>query len=146
MASPPRITLDANVFVASVVAGEQFADECREIIRRVASEYTLCEPSVVYVEVLGALGRRVSGALAERVSVELGGLLDLYPVVTCDRDFCLRAYPLCRRFGVYSVDSLYLGAAIESGATLVSLDRRDFVDRVNRHNPPVRVVHVSDFL
>ncbi len=146
MSSLPRLTLDANVFVASVVSGEPFSEECREVIRRAVSEYVLCEPSVVYVEALGALSRRVSPGLVEKARVELGALLDSYPTVVCDRAFCLRAFPHCRRFGVYSVDSLYLEAAIESGATLVSLDGRDFVDRVKRNDPPIKALHVSEFL
>jgi predicted nucleic acid-binding protein len=139
------LTLDSNVFVAAIKEDEPFSEECREVLRVADEMYMLHEPSVVFAEVLGTLGRRVGLDVAESAGEKLDRMFGsgLY---VCDRAFCLRAYPLCERYGIYSVDALYLEAAIESGATLVSLDRRDFVDRVKGNDPPVRVLHVSEFL
>ena len=55
------------------------------------------------------------------------------------------AYSLCYKYNVYSIDALYLKVALDLGAILVSLDERDFIDRVKRRNPPIEVYHVSEF-
>jgi predicted nucleic acid-binding protein len=140
------LTLDANVFVAAVRANEPFTDECQQILRRVADEFTLIEPSIVYVEVFGTLARRVGSELAEKARLELGSVLDSHVTVTCDREFCLRAYPLCHLYGVYAVDSLYLEAAVEAGSILISLDNEDFIDRIKRSKPSIKAMHISEFI
>ena len=84
--------------------------------------------------------------LAEKARVELGGVLDSHVTVTCDREFCLRAYPLCHLYGVYAVDSLYLEAAVEAGSILVSLDNEDFINRIKRSKPSIKAMHVSEFI
>ena len=61
MSSSPEkfLTLDANVFVAALKADEPYSDECSEILSQVPEGFVLVEPSIVYVEVLGTLARRV---------------------------------------------------------------------------------------
>ena len=139
------VTLDANVFVAALKGDEPYSGECVEILSRVPKGFTLVEPSIMYVEVLGTLARRVGVELAERARAMLDGMMSPLLTVACSREFCLEAFKLCHEYGVYAVDSLYLRTAIEAGSVLVSLDKEDFVDRVNLGSPPVRVLHVSDF-
>mgnify|MGYP001626265573 CR=1 FL=1 len=66
-------------------------------------------------------------------------------VLSCDAGYCRAAHRLCHEYGVYAVDALYLKAALDSGAILVPLDERDFVQRVRRRRPPIEVYHVSEF-
>lgn len=75
----------------------------------------------------------------------LDGLLDMDSLVACDRALCKSAYSLCSRYGIYAIDALYLKVADDSGATLVSLDRKDLVDKVRESDKGARVYHVSEF-
>ena len=66
------LTLDSNVFVAAIKEDEPFSEECREVLRVADGVYTLYEPSVVFAEVLGTLGRRVGrGVVKQVLSVRL---------------------------------------------------------------------------
>jgi len=141
--SKKPLTLDANVFVAALKADEPYSDVCLDILHKVPSGFTLVEPSIVYVEVLGTLARRVGLELAEKAKVELDRMLNPLLVVDCDREFCFKSYTLCRDYGIYAVDSLYLGTALEAESILVSLDKEDFVDRIVDKSPPITVLHVS---
>jgi len=142
----PRIlTLDANVFIAALKADEKYSKECADILRKLPGNFVLAEPSIVYQEVCGTLARRVSIDVARRAEKFLDSVLHPKLVFECDRSFCKAAYSLCYKYNVYSIDALYLKVALDLGAILVSLDERDFIDRVKRRNPPIEVYHVSEF-
>ena len=139
------LTLDANVFVAALKGDEEYSDECAEILHKLPGRFVLVEPSVIYQEVCGTLARRVGPALARRAEKLLNAILHPRLVLACDASFCKAAYILCYNYNIYSVDALYLKAALDAGAILVSLDKRDFIDRVKRRNPPIEVYHVAEF-
>jgi predicted nucleic acid-binding protein len=145
MSSNKFLTLDANVFVAALKADEPYSERCSEILSRVPGGFALVEPSIVYVEVLGALARRVGLGLADKAKAELERMVNPLLTIACNREFCLKAYALCHEYDVYAVDSLYLETALEADSTLVSLDGEDFVDRVRLRSPPIEVLHVSEF-
>ncbi|MCJ7574417.1 type II toxin-antitoxin system VapC family toxin [Candidatus Bathyarchaeota archaeon] len=145
MSSSKFLTLDANVFVAALKADEPYSERCSEILSRVPGGFALVEPSIVYVEVLGALARRVGLGLADKAKAELERMVNPLLTIACNREFCLKAYALCHEYDVYAVDSLYLETALEAESTLVSLDGEDFVDRVRLRSPPIEVLHVSEF-
>ncbi len=140
-----RLTLDANVFVAALRKGEPYQRDCASIIRGIPTRHLLVEPSILYQEVCGTLARRVGLEAAESAMRHLDGLLDMDSLVACDRAFCKSAYSLCSRYGIYAIDALYLKVADESGATLVSLDKKDLVDKVREKDKGARVYHVSEF-
>ena len=139
------LTLDANVFTAALKADERYSEECATILRKVPGNFVLAEPSIVYQEVCGTLARRVSIDVARKTEKLLD--LILHPKLTfkCDRNFCKTAYSLCHEYNIYSIDALYLKVALDLKSILVSLDKRDFMDRVKRKNPPIEVYHVSEF-
>jgi len=145
MSSSKFLTLDANVFVAALKADEPYSEKCSEILSRVPGGFALVEPSIVYVEVLGALARRVGLGLADKAKAELERMVNPLLTIACNREFCLKAYALCHEYDVYAVYSLYLETALEAESTLVSLDGEDFVDRVRLRSPPIEVLHVSEF-
>jgi len=101
--SEKLLTLDANVFVAALKADEPYSVECSEILSQVPRGFVLVEPSIVYVEVLGTLARRVGVELAERAKAELDRMVNPLLTVTCNREFCLKAYDLCHEYNVYAV-------------------------------------------
>lgn len=143
--SRQRLTLDANVFIAALRRGEPHQQDCASIIREIPKRYTLVEPSILYQEVCGTLARTVSLGAAESAASHLDGLLDVNFLTACDRAFCKSAYSLCSKYGIYATDALYLKVANESGAVLVSLDKKDLVDRVRRRDAGAQVFHVSEF-
>jgi len=63
----------------------------------------------------------------------------------CDINLCKAAYTLCQEYGVYSIDALYLKMAIDMNTILVSLDDKDFIDKVKRKKPPIEAYHPSEF-
>ena len=133
------------MFVAALKEDEPYSDECQGILQKVPDSFTLVEPSIVYVEVLGTLARRVNVALAGKARAELERMLNPLLTVDCDMDFCLKAYTLCQEYEIYAVDSLYLATAIEAGSVLVSLDREDFIDKIAARSPPIKALHVTQF-
>ena len=139
------LTLDSNVLIAALKQDEDYSDICASIIDRIPESFILCEPSIVYQEVCGTLARRVNIEVAKAAKSGLDKMIHPLMLVSCDRDFCISAYMLCREYNIYSIDALYLKVAIDRRAILVSLDREDFVERVRNANPPIEVYHASEF-
>lgn len=102
------LTLDANVFVAALKAGEKYSKKCTEILRKIPDRFILAEPSIVYQEVCGTLARRVGMDLARKAECYLDLMLHPKLVFECSSSFCKAAYALCSEYRVYSVDALYL--------------------------------------
>ena len=139
------LTLDSNVFVAAMKADEPQREKCTEIIEKVPDLFLLAEPSVVYQEVCGTLARRVGVDKADAAKEQLDLIIHPRLLFTCGKTFCVSAYHLCSEHDVYALDALYLKAAIDSGAVLVSLDKEDFVEKVRSKKAPIEVYHVSEF-
>mgnify|MGYP001138956768 CR=1 FL=1 len=139
------LTLDGNVFVAALKADEPYSDDCSKILAKVPDDFILVEPSIVYLEVLGTLARKVGVSEALVGKTMLDDMISPILLVTCDRDFCIEAFPLCSTYDVYAIDSLYLKTALDVHAILVSLDKEDFVNRIKEKAPPIEVYHVSEF-
>ncbi len=139
------LTLDSNIFVGAAKADEPYRNRCLELLKLVPDVFVLSEPSIVYQEVCGTIARRVGSSVAKEFGEKLDKFVPAELLFACDRTFCLSSYSLCSEYGIYAVDALYLGAAIGSGAFLVSLDDDDFVNKLkkNRHN--VEAYHVKDF-
>jgi len=140
------LTLDSNVLVAALKEDEVYGDICSKIVGRVPDAFILSEPSIVYQEVCGTLARRVGTETADEARRYLDLIL-MRPnlLADCDRDFCVSAYPLCSEYDVYAVDAMYLKTALDNRAILVSLDREDFIDKVNSRKPSIEAYHVSQF-
>lgn len=139
------LTLDSNVFIAALKEDEPYSRECVEILNMIPHSIILAEPSVVYQEVCGTLARRVGANVAEEAKRCLDAMIHPRLLITCDKAFCISAYPLCSEYGIYAIDALYLKTAITCKAALVSLDKEDFIDRARGKNLPIEVYHVSDF-
>ncbi|MEM4373789.1 MAG: PIN domain-containing protein [Nitrososphaerota archaeon] len=136
------LTLDSNVFIASLKADEPYSERCAEILGKVPSRFLLSEPSIVYQEVCGTLARRAGADIAEAAREQFDRIIHPRLVVNCDRAFCVSTYPLCSDHGPYAIDALYLKVALDRGAVLVSLDKENFIDKV-KHS--VEAYHVSEF-
>lgn len=142
----PVLVLDANVFIAALKKDENYSEECIDILRSVPDNYVLAEPSIIYQEVCGTLARRVDVDVAEKARVVLDKIIDPDLLIDCDRDLCVSSYLLCHEYNIYSIDALYLKVALDIDGMLVSLDKKDFVDRVKEKDPNIKIYHVADFL
>ncbi len=139
------LTLDSNVFVAALKADEPYSEKCVEIISKTPDFFLLSEPSIVYQEVCGTLARRVGRKVADAAKKHLDQIIPSRLLISCDREFCTTAYPLCSEFNIYAIDALYLKVAIDNNALLVSMDKEDFIDRVKESSYGVEAYHVSEF-
>lgn len=139
------LTLDANIFIAALKADEEYSEECINILQKIPGNFILAEPSIIYQEVCGTLARRINMDVAKRAESLLDSLLHPRLIMECDINLCKAAYTLCKEYGVYSIDALYLKTAIDMNAILVSLDDKDFISRVKEKKPPIEIYHPSEF-
>jgi predicted nucleic acid-binding protein len=133
------------VFIAALKKDESYSRECFEILSRVPDDFVLSEPSIVYQEVCGTLARKVGLEVATEARKQLDLVIHPNLLADCSRTFCISAYALCHEYDVYAIDGMYLKVALNSHAALVSLDREDFISRVNRKKPGIEACHVSEF-
>jgi len=146
MAHPSRIlTLDSNVMIAALKRDESHSDRCAEILRNVPNRFILSEPSIIYQEVCGTLAKRVGVEVADEAKRQLDLIIHPNLLANCNRAFCILAYPLCPTYDIYAVDALYLKTALDNRAVLVSLDKEDFIDKVNSKRPNIEAYHASQF-
>lgn len=139
------LTLDSNILLAALKADEIYSEKCLEILLKVPDSLILTEPSIIYQEVCGTLARRVGKDAADEAKKLLDLMIDPRLLVNCDKAFCISAYPLCSEYDIYAIDAIYLKVALNNNSMLVSLDKKDFIDKVKSRNPRIEVYHVSDF-
>lgn len=131
MMPPSRLlTLDSNVMIAALKKDEPQSDRCAELLKKVPDQFLLIEPSIFYQEVCGTLARRIGLEPADEARRLLDRIISPDRIIQCDKPFCLSAYRLCYEYDLYAIDALYLRAALDCNAILVSMDKRDFVDHV----------------
>jgi predicted nucleic acid-binding protein len=131
--------------IAALKEDEPHSDRCAGIIGKVPGQFILSEPSIVYKEVCGTLARRVGAEVADNAKRQLDLIIDPSLLTNCNKAFCVSAYPLCSEYGVYAIDAMYLKTALDNRAILVSLDKEDFIDRVNSKRPSIESYHVTQF-
>jgi len=146
MTSPSRtLTLDSNVLIAALKRDEPQSDRCATLLRKVPDKFLLTEPSIVYEEVCGTLARKVDREAADEARKQLDRMISADRLAQCDKTFCISAYQLCHVYDLYAIDALYLQTALSHSAILVSLDKRDFIDRVNSKPSAIEAFHPSQF-
>ena len=145
-ASSRLLTLDSNILIAALKGDEYYSEKCSEILSKVPDAFILSEPSIIYQEVCGTLAKRIGVDVADEAKKQLDMMIHPKLLVNCDRAFCISAYPLCTQYNIYPIDAMYLKVALDDNAILVSLDREDFIEKVNSKKPSVETYHVSEFL
>jgi predicted nucleic acid-binding protein len=139
------LTLDSNVMIAALKEDETHSDHCAKILERVPETFILSEPSIIYQEVCGTLARKVGTPTADDARTQLDQIIHPSLLANCNRTFCVSAYPLCSEYDIYAIDAIYLKTALDNHAVLVSLDKEDFIDKVNSKHPNIEAYHVSEF-
>ena len=139
------LTLDSNVLIAAASGNERNSEKCAEILAKIPNPFVLAEPSVVYQEVCGTLARKIGLDEANTAKEHLDRMIQPRMLSICDRDLCASAFSLCSEYKIYAIDALYLRVALVNGATLVSLDKEDFIDKLKERESPIEAYTVSDF-
>jgi len=139
------LTLDSNVLIAALKEDEVYSERCSEILEKVPDAFILSEPCIIYQEVCGTLAKRAGVDIADDAKKQLDLIIHPRLLDNCDKAFCVSTYPLCSEYDIYSIDAMYLKVALENHAVLVSLDKKDFVDKVNSKRPNIEAYHVSEF-
>jgi len=139
------LSLDSNVLVAALKKDEPYSEKCSEILDKVPDAFILSEPSIVYQEVCGTLARRVGADIADDAKKQLDLIIHPRLLANCNRAFCVAAYPLCSEYNIYAIDAMYLKVALDNHAVLVSMDKEDFIDKVNSKRPNIEAYHVPEF-
>ncbi|MBI3986390.1 MAG: PIN domain-containing protein [Lentisphaerae bacterium] len=121
MATP--FTLDASVFVAAYRTREAAGPISRELLRLArASDLPLIEPAILPVEIAAALahaGENPAAAVAYAESVMTFPGLALQ---TLDERMARRTIAVAAECHLRGADALYVAAAAQYGARLVTLD------------------------
>lgn len=145
--NPPSrlLTLDSNVLIAALKNDEPYSAECIEILEKVPDKFILTEPSIIYQEVCGTLARRAGKAVADRAREQLDLMIHPSLLTNCDKAFCTSAYPLCAEYNIYAIDAIYLKVALDKNAILVSLDKEDFIEKINSKKAPIEAYHAAEF-
>jgi len=121
---------------------EEYTQECGALIARTGVDFFLVEPALVLTEVANAIGRNIDLEAAQEGVDSLLRMITI--LVSCDREFCLKAGLTGAQYDIYSADSVYLQAAINHGSVLVSLDEKDFVSKVTSKKPLIEAYHIRD--
>lgn len=143
--SSQLLTLDANIFIASLKNDEPYSSECVKILEKVPDKFILAEPSIIYQEVCGTLARKVGLAIADKAKEQLDMMIHPSLLTNCDKAFCTSAYHLCSEYNIYAIDAIYLKVALDKKAILVSLDKEDFIEKINLKKAPIEAYHVAEF-
>jgi len=139
------LTLDSNVLIAALKEDEPYSEKCTEVLDTVPATFVLLEPSIIYEEVCGTLARKVGIKTADKAKKQLDAIIHPKLLINCSKAFYVSAYPLCSEYCIYAIDAIYLKVALDNYASLVSLDKEDFTDKVKSKNQNVKVYHVSEF-
>ncbi|MGB9854200.1 MAG: type II toxin-antitoxin system VapC family toxin [Candidatus Bathyarchaeales archaeon] len=145
--NPPSqlLTLDSNVLIAALKDDEPYSTNCIEILEKVPDKFLLTEPSIIYQEVCGTLARKTGKAIADKAKEQLDLIIHPSLLSNCDKAFCTSAYHLCAEYNIYAIDAIYLKVALDKNAILVSLDKEDFIEKINSKKVSIEAYHVAEF-
>lgn len=144
--------VDASVFVASCRPGEPAHEASLDFMRALLdADVLLVEPAILPVEVGAALCR--AGRSAESAREYAESLFDqpYLTLVATDERMARRALALALQCRLRGADALYVGAAAQYGARLVTLDaeqleRAPAAVRACKPDAAVRLLKRGDML
>jgi predicted nucleic acid-binding protein len=131
--------------VAALREDELYSEKCSEILGKVPDTFILSEPSIIYQEVCGTLAKKVGTDVADDAKKQLDLIIHPRLLDNCNKAFCISAYPFCAEYKIYTVDAMYLKVALDNQAVLMSLDKEDFIDKVNAKKPNIEAYYVPEF-
>jgi len=137
------ICIDANVFIASTKGDEKYSSDCRRVIQAVADgKFYLIEPTICLTEVIRNISRYLGMEAGKTQENNLWRMVSIWEL--CDDHFCTSAGYTGALYGTYSLDSIYLETALKHHAVFVTLDDKDFLQRI-KGRVGIEVFHPKDF-
>ena len=137
------LVLDANVIISAIKGTEKHSQKCRDLLDGVWEEYYLIEPRIILLEVVNSVFRHIDRKAAKEVYTDLIDAVYIFQDFTTN-DELKRVAEIGASYNIYAIDSMYLTTALDNEASLISLDRKDFIDRIRAKNPSVNAYHVSE--
>jgi len=140
-----RVTFDSNVFISAIKENEEFSKDCRELLNRVGTSFILYQPTLCITELYNAIGKTKGEPAAKKA------LKDFYKMAYHLEDYgsrtqCERVGKTALKYRVYSADAFYLQTSLDFKTNLISLDEKDFIDRIRTKNGNYNVYHAKDAL
>ena len=116
-------TIDTSVWVNASSPAEVGHAASRAFVDRVlSSRLRVVVPTLLQVELAGAIGRKQGDAIAAVDFTHEVVSLTFVEVVPLDEAMAIRATTLAAHKGLRGADAIYAAVAIEYGCELVSLD------------------------
>ncbi|MFU8767554.1 MAG: type II toxin-antitoxin system VapC family toxin [Candidatus Methanoperedens sp.] len=123
------ICIDANVFIASTKGDEQYSSDCKRVIQAVVDgEFYLIEPTICLTEIVRNITKYLGMEAGKTQENNLMQMVSIWEI--CDDHFCACAGYTGALYGTYALDSIYLETALKHHAVLVTLDDKDFLQRI----------------
>jgi predicted nucleic acid-binding protein len=117
------LTLDASVFVAAARRSEPGHAASRDLLSALrGAEIPLIEPALLPVEVASALARADGDPALARAYAEALLSLPLLTLLPLDERLARRALAIAAARRLRGADAVYVAAAAQYGARLVTLD------------------------
>lgn len=118
------IVVDASIWVSRLVPQDEHHERCqRWLLHQRAAGVTLVSPSLLLVEVAGAISRRIGdGTLAERAVYMLQSLPGLR-LIEMNQAVIQSAAQLAANWGMRGADSIYAAVAQQLSIPLATLDQ-----------------------
>lgn len=140
---PRKITLDSCVFISAIKGDEKFSGECKDILKRIGTDFILYQPTICITEVYNAVGRVKGKEEAEKA------LKNLKKMVYYFEDYgsesrCELVGKTALEYGIYSTDAFFLQTSLDNETTLISLDEQDFISKIKNFSPKYQVYHVKE--
>ncbi|MDW7728218.1 MAG: PIN domain-containing protein [Candidatus Methanoperedens sp.] len=123
------ICIDANVFIASTKGDEQYSSDCKRVIQAVVDgEFYLIESTICLTEIVRNITKYLGMEAGKTQENNLMQMVSIWEI--CDDHFCTCAGYTGALYGTYALDSIYLETALKHHAVLVTLDDKDFLQRI----------------
>ena len=124
MRSVPMVVVDASVWVARLVPQDSFHQPaCEWMAARRAANTFLIAPSLLVVEVAGAIARRTGDPDLARRALEALPRLPGMRLVEMENSLVMEAATLAANLGLRGADAMYVATAATLGLPLCTLDK-----------------------
>ena len=117
-------TLDANIFVRDLDAGDTNHQVCSDLLSRLhATQTVIVMPRIVLAEVAGAIRRETGDTMRARMYVLLLQSLSHITFSAVDEQLTEHAVAIAADYALRGMDAIYVATAHTAGCALVTFDR-----------------------
>lgn len=119
-----KLTIDSSVIIAGLIENEPKFNEALSILKRIYDrEYLIIIPSIVLVEVVGAIYRRIKDSKwTNELKEQLLALPNL-KLISIDSEGAIKASEVAVKTGLRGMDSIIVSIAKEFDTELITFDK-----------------------